>query len=329
MKNERNQLVFKLISTHLLVIPLISIISLFVKNDAFLIVSIAQSALVILFLAGYWEFFGLRFRYFYCAIMQLLVLLIVARKVIMWNETEAINWYLIAPLLVVQIYLIIEILKIFIVIFKPEKDGLEIVFPFLSGKYLVTDGGNSRLSRLMNYHFHSAMHKRKKTNNSMLFATDIIRLDKQSYSFMPEINEGYSIFGEVVVSPMSGTVVKVVNEIEDNLTYSGSYPYNTGNTIVIQKDDMYLLLGHLKKGSIKVFLGDTVKANDPLAQAGNSGYSERPHLHFQLIKSSNENYWNGTGISMEYKGINLYKNRVVIIESEHFKVSGLEFRVSG
>ena len=39
---------------------------------------------------------------------------------------------------------------------------------------------------------------------------------------------------------------------------------------------------HLKKGSLKVALGDTVKAGDKLAEIGNSGASGLPHLHFTL-----------------------------------------------
>jgi murein DD-endopeptidase MepM/ murein hydrolase activator NlpD len=100
-----------------------------------------------------------------------------------------------------------------------------------------------------------------------------------------------------------------VNDIPDNEPWSGNYPYNTGNTVVIQKDNYFLLLGHLKKDSIRVKEGDDVRCGEPIASAGNSGYSERPHLHMQLIKSESPNYWGGTGISIRYKNRNLYKNR--------------------
>ena len=73
-----------------------------------------------------------------------------------------------------------------------------------------------------------------------------------------------------------------------------------------------MLIGHLKKGSIMVNIGDLVKTNDIIAEAGNSGYSERPHIHMQLIQSRNENYWQGSGISLEYLGKNLYKNRMIL-----------------
>jgi hypothetical protein len=310
MKTEKVQIAFKLISSHIILIPVLIIASLFIKSDDFLLLSISQTILIILFFTGYWEFFGLRFRIIYSLFMELFLLIALAWKIYL-NQTGIYNWYLIVTLILIQVYILIELIKIVIVIYKHERKKLEIIFPFRKGKYLVTDGGNSKISRLMNYHFHSAVHKRKKTNNSMLFATDIVRLDTSRKIFMPERNESYAIFGEKVYCPIDGMVVKVVDDIPDNLTYSGNYPYNTGNTIVIRSRDTYLLLGHLKYGSIKVKIGDKVKQYDELAEAGNSGYSERPHLHFQLIQSSTENYWQGTGISMEYKGRNLFKNRII------------------
>jgi hypothetical protein len=310
MKYERTQIALKLISTHIIFIPVLILISLLIKADAFLILSITQAILVILFLTGYWEFFGLRFRIIYSLFIELLLLMALTWKISL-KETMINNWYLIIPLVLIQAYLIFELIKIFIVIFKHEKKKVEIVFPFRQGRFLITDGGNSKISRLMNYHFHSAVHKKKKTNFSMMFATDIVQLSASPDKFLPRKNEDYPVFSEKVFSPINGLVVMVKNNIEDNLAYSGNYPYNTGNTIVIQSEDKYLLLGHLKNGSIKVKVGDKVKQYDEIAEAGNSGYSERPHLHFQLIQSSTKNYWQGTGISMEYKGKNLYKNRII------------------
>lgn len=145
----------------------------------------------------------------------------------------------------------------------------------------------------------------------MLFATDIVKIKNSGSNYLPPQNDDYPIFGEKVFSPMDGIVVKVENNIEDNIPYSGHYPYNTGNTIVIQQGNNYFLLGHLKKDSIKVKEGDKIAANDLVAVAGNSGYSERPHLHMQLINSTTENYWMGKGISIQFKKKNLYKNRVI------------------
>jgi hypothetical protein len=45
----------------------------------------------------------------------------------------------------------------------------------------------------------------------------------------------------------------------------------------------FALYAHLQPGSIKVKLGDKVKAGQVLASLGNSGNSDAPHLHFQLM----------------------------------------------
>jgi hypothetical protein len=192
--------------------------------------------------------------------------------------------------------------------------NFEITFPLKHGRYLITDGGNSKISRLMNYHFYSPLHKKNQTNYSMLFATDLVKIKKNKKGFIPRHNEEYPIFGEKVYCPMAGQVVKVENNIDDNEPFIGHYPYNTGNTVVIRNGDYYFLLGHLKKGSIEIAQGETLKQNDPIGQIGNSGFSERPHLHMQLIESKSENYWKGKGICIRYKGQNLYKNRMIEID---------------
>jgi hypothetical protein len=139
-----------------------------------------------------------------------------------------------------ELYLLFMLGKVIWVIVGDDKENVEIEFPFRDGAYLITDGGNSKISRLMNYHFHSPVHKRKKTNRSMLYATDIART-----------------------------------------------------------------------GSITVKPGDTVTVSDKLGESGNSGMSERPHLHMQLIKCDGDDYWKGEGINMQFRGKNLYKNRLI------------------
>ena len=57
--------------------------------------------------------------------------------------------------------------------------------------------------------------------------------------------------------------------------------------------------------------GDLVQKNDLIAASGNSGWTERPHLHMQLIKSDSDHYWFGEGVCIRYKNRNLYKNRLI------------------
>lgn len=51
-------------------------------------------------------------------------------------------------------------------------------------------------------------------------------------------------------------VIKLLDEIEYKILYVGNYPYDAGNTVVIKNNNYYLLLGHLKKGSIAIKTDD-------------------------------------------------------------------------
>lgn len=307
---ERHQIAFKLISTHIIPLSGMLLLSFIFRNDGFLLITISQTALLIILFAGYWEFFGVRFKWIFFASAELFIFVSLLNRFISWKtEIPAIFWF--ALMVIIQMYLLWLFGKIILVVLKNDPASLEIEFPFKHGSYLVTDGGNSKISRMMNYHFHSPVHQKKNTNQSMLYATDIVKIDTKRKLFIALKNEEYLIYNEEIYSPMGGHILKVVNDIDDNLPFSGNYPYNTGNTVVINKGNLYYLLGHLKKGSVVVKPGDIVKSMDFLEMVGNSGMSERPHLHMQLMHCENDNYWSGMGIGLKYKNRGLYKNRLL------------------
>jgi hypothetical protein len=307
---ERTILAIKLISSHLLLLPVLLSLCVFFPQLYIPVLSIAQTLLIIIYLAGYWEFFGLRMRILYSLLIEFIMVTLLIRAI---SSSRPFNFSLMSIIIfgIIQLYLIFQLIKIILVIFIKDKTRIEISFPLKNGNYIITDGGNSKICRLMNYHYYSTIHRRKRTNNSMKFATDIIKSGQSKKVFLPPDNQDYPIFSEKVYCPMDGIVFKIENDIEDNVPFSGNYPYSTGNTIVIKNGDNYLLIGHLKKGSIRVDQGDRVRANELIAEAGNSGFSERPHVHMQLIHSQTDKYWSGLGICMTYAGKNLYKNRII------------------
>jgi hypothetical protein len=307
---ERTLLSIKLIFSHILFLPFLLAISILLPSISICLDLLIQTLLIIIYFTGYWEFFGLRFRISYFVLIEFLLALLIFKRLHLPVNTSA-GWPGILLFSILEAYLIYQLLNIFYVILKRNKDSLEISFPLKEGKILVTDGGNSRVSRLMNYHYYSKVHKRKGTNLSMIFATDIVRLDPPLKSFLPANNPDYPVFENLVYSPISGSVFKVINDIQDNIPYSGNYPYNTGNTIVIINADLYFLIGHLKIGSIIKKEGEQVGTGEMIAKVGNSGYTERPHIHMQLIRSKSDNYWFGRGVNITYRQINLYKNRII------------------
>jgi hypothetical protein len=60
-----------------------------------------------------------------------------------------------------------------------------------------------------------------------------------------------------------------------------------GNYVILKCGDVYPLLAHLRCGSVRVRVGDAVRAGDQLGEVGNSGSSIQPHLHFQVMANEN------------------------------------------
>ncbi|TWI54991.1 murein DD-endopeptidase MepM/ murein hydrolase activator NlpD [Pseudomonas duriflava] len=89
--------------------------------------------------------------------------------------------------------------------------------------------------------------------------------------------------GTAVVAARGGTVIEIENR------QFGHGPSPSGNFVRILHDDgtqsAYL---HLKRGSVMVREGQTVKTGTPLAQSGNTGRSTGPHLHFVVQQAAGD-----------------------------------------
>ena len=186
------------------------------------------------------------------------------------------------------------------------QDRLELTFPFQKGKYLITEGGDGYISSLMNYHYKSSTHGQHKTQKSMRYAVDIVKIGSWSRTTPKLIacanNADYAIFHDTIISPVDGVVVKVEDGIENNVTFPGKglLEYTVGNHVVIKKEDYYIIMGHMEKNSILVKEGDYVKVGDKIGLVGNSGLTARPHLHMQVSKCKDGEYWYADGVAVRF-----------------------------
>jgi murein DD-endopeptidase MepM/ murein hydrolase activator NlpD len=121
-------------------------------------------------------------------------------------------------------------------------------------------------------------------------------------------NDESATYGRPLISPVTGTVVSVVDGVDDN-DGQKSFPRNSpaeatrhprwffGNHIVLDAGGgVFVLLAHLKKGSVTVARGAAVQAGDPIAQAGNSGNTMLPHVHIQVMDGADPAGASVTGI---------------------------------
>jgi len=118
----------------------------------------------------------------------------------------------------------------------------------------------------------------------------------------PEIFRG---FGQPILAPLSGTVVLTHDGEPDHearrsqLTLvpymlgqaervRAGIPAIAGNYVVIavRPGGPFVLLAHLRRGTVQVRPGQRLQAGEPLAKCGNSGNSTEPHVHVQVSDST-------------------------------------------
>ncbi|MDD2889945.1 MAG: urea transporter [bacterium] len=158
-------------------------------------------------------------------------------------------------------------------IIKISEEGLYPVYLPFNGEWTVTQGYNDEPTHKLQW----------------AYAWDFEVLDENKSKFKNSGGEqkDFYCFDKPVIAPINGTVVKIINNIDDNPINHLNTKDNWGNLIVLQyAPNIFALLCHLKKGSIKVVVGQYVKTGEIIAQCGNSGRSAIPHLHLQLQTTS-------------------------------------------
>lgn len=93
----------------------------------------------------------------------------------------------------------------------------------------------------------------------------------------------YGCYGVPVVAPAAGIVSKAHDGEPDEVpgVVSNNTTAPEGNHVVIQLDETgtYLLIAHLKQGSLTVTAGQRVSEGQVIGQCGNSGNTSEPHIH--------------------------------------------------
>ena len=157
----------------------------------------------------------------------------------------------------------------------PHRTPVDLQFPLRGERYHVTHGGSTYP---LNYHGLFAASQR--------YALDLTQRNvwgMRAAGLYPERLADYEIYGDPVYSPLDGTVVDAVDRFED-LTPGRRQPEHPGgNHVWLRRDSLYVLLAHLKQGSVRVEPGDPVAAGERIAAVGNTGNTSEPHLHVHAV----------------------------------------------
>jgi hypothetical protein len=105
-------------------------------------------------------------------------------------------------------------------------------------------------------------------------------------------------WAQPVHAPLDATVAQLCDDVPDSPTVRvvnhrvrvfprRSQPPDlralAGNFLMLKCQRWFILLAHLKRGSIRVGIGDAIAKGQALAEVGNSGSSRAPHLHMQVM----------------------------------------------
>jgi len=100
-----------------------------------------------------------------------------------------------------------------------------------------------------------------------------------------EMNQGVD-----VLAARDGKVLRMRDGEDDTQKTEEEYQSirdqnkDCGNGVILDHGNgLQTYYCHLKQNSISVKIGDEIKQGDPIAQIGQSGFSEFPHLHFTII----------------------------------------------
>ncbi|CAN5217588.1 hypothetical protein BH09BAC2_BH09BAC2_10010 [soil metagenome] len=188
-------------------------------------------------------------------------------------------------------------------------------FP-LKGKILVYDAHDYYAHhRRFDYQF-GPIKQLGITGNFMRYAYDFVMLDSANHQYVGKNDkpESYFGYGKKVFAVADGLVIYASNKHKDDRTFDIPELANNplelyGNCIAVQhKDSSISIYGHLKQNSIKVKVGDIVRAKQEIASIGISGSSFFPHLHFEIR----------TTIKGSAEGLPSYFSNVFIFENEKY-----------
>ena len=133
------------------------------------------------------------------------------------------------------------------------------------------------------------------------------------------LNE-YYCWGKEVYAPCDGIVVQAedgykererTNLLSDTfIAFKNAHDFDpgkddlrtiAGNYIIMKcGGQVYAALVHLKTGSVQASVGQSVKKGEVVGRVGHSGNSFAPHLHFQLMDSSDLSAANGLPCAFDH-----------------------------
>jgi hypothetical protein len=163
----------------------------------------------------------------------------------------------------------------------PSIPAVDLAFPLRGGDYLILNGGNDiRVNAHMKLLDNSVPRFRAYRGSS--YGVDIVAIDRfglRANGIVPRDLAAYQIYGEPVFAPCAGKIVQAVDGFPDMAIPTIDTVNRSGNHVILRCGNIDVLLAHFRPQSLAVQTGMDVQVGDRIAEVGNSGASDEPHLH--------------------------------------------------
>ena len=163
----------------------------------------------------------------------------------------------------------------------PKGRIVDLATPLAPGTYLVANGGAAS-----EINAHAEMLDQTIPRHRNFWGTahgvDLIALNRwglRADGLTPTDPQRYVIFGRPVIAPCAGQIIVAIDGLPDMQVPQVDRAHLAGNHVILRCTDADILLGHFRKGSVRVRVGQTLATGDAIAQVGNSGNTSEPHLH--------------------------------------------------
>ena len=162
---------------------------------------------------------------------------------------------------------------------EPPVEPIDVAFPMKSGTYMVVNGGSQVL---INAHLNTLDGERFVRYRGQSYGVDLVRINSAGLrvrGVLPPDPAAYFIYGDPVVAPCDGRVIVAEDGAPDRPPPQPDRSHMVGNHVILECGPVWIVLGHLQRGTVAVQTGDLLERGRPLGRVGNSGNTGEPHLH--------------------------------------------------
>ncbi|RDV37697.1 hypothetical protein DV096_11280 [Bradymonadaceae bacterium TMQ3] len=295
---------------HLILAPILIAWVAFSRTNArlywLLVTLFTASFLATMHVAGAgWSWFGLFWRWLFLALFVLAIGRFLRKR---WSQLPWLPPKKVKPWLAT---LLVGLLAVYFLTSIPylvsagSHDGrtTELTWPLPDGDFFIMHGGGNEA---VNHHYNVPAQR---------YGLDIVQLNDygvRARGLLPPTLDAYAIYRTPVLAPCDGEVLAARNDLPDQKPMEMDPDNLLGNHLTIHCHDLTIVLAHLLEGTLRVDVGDHVRAGQPIAEVGNTGNTSEPHLHIHAVEGRvtdhDELAFKGKGRSMTFSGRFLQRN---------------------